>query len=1201
MTSDQCEVTAIQTQCSDITMTRCPDGKCTSSKFLCSTSKSCPLGYVVCWDGTCAKGFSQCGSPDSGQSSTCSNPNHVKCDFDGSCRANIDDCPTSGICNVDKPVKCWDNSCKESLEKCPPYQGCPEGTMACPDGTCTSTGCGTHITCSLDAQFKCSDNTCRKNPDDCPKRKDCSSKTPILCWDDTCVASRADCLPPEKCSLTEPVKCPDNICRKSVDNCKPITDCPLGFIQCSNGTCKRKLDDCEVETCPMNFPYQCKNGLCLKHGECEQDNGCPFYAPFKCKDGSCVAQHIHCNGVNPTCTTLDTQLCPDGSCLPVTMTCPAENGCPIEQPDKCANGLCINPNQEQCPIPVCPQATPIKCLNGQCVVSSSNCLTTYDLSSTVSCSGEIICADGTCVYTPEECKPTSPCPLGYEMCDDGSCRSSKKYCPLAKTCPIERPIRCDDGSCSGSLETCLNASGCPTINPFKCPNTGICLGSSDKCIQYENNLNKANGCNKSIPLKCPNGSCVTKLSECNINPCANEDETPCPNTGKCVTDLRECTSTECEEGLIRCIDGTCKATKEECLNSIQCPLNKPFRCINGTCQTYPYIFGALNETIQNSSCNMGIQCPDYKPYLCADGSCEKKSSFCKSLLDCPSDLPYRCFDRACVSSYDQCINNNIRCPAKNPILCPITGNCVDNFYDCFKFTCPKSLPNQCANGKCTASPRECVINSVTQQPLCAEGDAVCYDGSCRPSMDQCPIFPGCIDPKSPYKCKDGSCVASQSECSTAPITCDKGLNLCEDGICRATCPAYFGCPSTSPLHCPSGKCVKQFSECAGESNCPLDTPFRCFDGSCSATTASCKSTKRSFGNEAIIFVYPEIDAYADLVITDNNDRIADLKVPSNAFSKRETKYNSEINANETLIFKSRAIISVKTIPTSIIRSSRSTYTITKQEEVNQVFPFCDYSNNLTLEYEYAVLSPALNITLDDSYKFNSELILGFAYDFPSISGEKILNPLLDVCLGKLNTTTNMWQCVDTTKVTQYTANYELHGSIISPGIYAVIFSPEEDMSELEQVPNFFFQYIFIILGSAFGLAILVIISIYAFWRIYRYRGKYKETREESKKFEIKMQEMTFMGANYHLGQSLGDTLDKVIYTNNPCYKVNREDSRSTRIEELESLQESMLKRQKQLERNNEELKKRFDTISHEVNRLKEYKDELTKSNNRDIE
>jgi len=64
--------------------------------------------------------------------------------------------------------------------------------------------------------------------------------------------------------------------------------------------------------------------------------------------------------------------------------------------------------------------------------------------------------------------------------------------------------------------------------------------------------------------------------------------------------------------------------------------------------------------------------------------------------------------------------------------------------------------------------------------------------------------------------------------------CTTGTSRCEDGICRAICPAYNGCPSDKPLTCANGYCAKDMAECAGESRCPSTKPFRCVNNQCAA-------------------------------------------------------------------------------------------------------------------------------------------------------------------------------------------------------------------------------------------------------------------------------------------------------------------------------------------------------------------------------
>lgn len=304
ITAEECEKPAENTRCIGRSMVRCSDGTCKSSKFLCTTPKTCPIGKVLCFNGICADYYQDCLSKSTiDRSTTCSSIGKLRCELDGSCRNDINDCPTSVICPVERPVKCWDNSCKENIHKCPPYQTCPINFLECPNGTCIYSkdgkggSCGTMITCSLDAPFKCKDNTCKRTPNDCESNDDCPTEKPVLCWDGSCVSNRIDCIKLSDCDISKPVRCPDFQCRSSVEECKEISGCPLGFVRCDDKTCKRKSSDCNVAKCPINFPFMCKLGNCVKNiEECDvEETACPFYAPIKCENSSkCVDKQELC-------------------------------------------------------------------------------------------------------------------------------------------------------------------------------------------------------------------------------------------------------------------------------------------------------------------------------------------------------------------------------------------------------------------------------------------------------------------------------------------------------------------------------------------------------------------------------------------------------------------------------------------------------------------------------------------------------------------------------------------------------------------------------------------------------------------------------------------------------------------------------------------------------------------------------------------
>merc|ERR1712216_547329 len=106
-------------------------------------------------------------------------------------------------------------------------------------------------------------------------------------------------------------------------------------------------------------------------------------------------------------------------------------------------------------------------------------------------------------------------------------------------------------------------------------------------------------------------------------------------------------------------------------------------------------------------------------------------------------------------------------------------------------------------------------------------------------------------------------------------------------------------------------------------------------------------------------------------------------------------------------------------------------------------------------------------------------------------------------------------------------------------------------------------------------------------RIYRYRGKYKETYDKKKNKEKKIIELSNVNTNV-IGQTLGDNLDNIIFTNNPSYKVEKFETKSNRTMELENLQESIQKRYRTLEGNHALLEKAKATSENELKRIKEY-------------
>ena len=1211
---NNCKAATLGTKCSDASTVRCPDGSCASSKFLCPTLMTCPTGYEKCWDGNCVP-HGDCDQLSSGQDPLCYTTGQLLCQFDFSCVENIKYCATGIVCPVDKPVRCWDNSCREQAANCPEFQNCPSGLTPCPDGSCGLGSCGTHITCSDEAPFRCFDNTCRQNPEDCPSQPSCSSETPILCWDGRCLAERGECLSPSTCDAIYPVKCPNGLCSKDQASCKAEEDCPSEFVKCSDGTCRKKLAYCPEEACAVNLPYKCKNGLCVSDEKyCDKDNGCPFNLPQKCSNGTCVSEDAKCETYK--CPT-GKKLCPDGSCLDKKVVCPSINGCPSDTPFRCADGSCVNLKKTSCTIPICDATIPIKCFDGTCVETSSYCPTERKTSE----SGLVICANGQEANSYDECKPLSVCEEGEVRCGDGTCRSKSDECPPANTCP-DGQVRCERGSCADNAESCPEKNGCPASMPKKCEKSGYCIKTSQTCEDVEKDFTESNGCSGSTPYKCTRtNKCVATSSECTIETGCKTGELMCDD-GTCTKNFMQCGDSEVcgtsvPEACPYPFDIVCSATVDTCVNYVNCPLNAPNRCTNGECKKYPY----KRYQGDTDGCEVGVACPSYKPYVCADGSCVEKSSFCKSFSSCDDTTPYLCFDRTCAATKDECDKQeHQKCPAKNPVLCP-NGKCVSSIFDCSYDTCPYWYPIHCVSGKCTTKPSECSKLKYDYEQekyidynLCEAGESVCYDASCRTKFNDCPIYPGCGSTEEPYKCLDGGCAVAKENCTDGnnpeSFTCAEGKTLCMDGICRENCTEveYYGCPNDQPLLCPNGRCVSLLQECVGESGCDsTDYPFRCIDGTCVSAISECKSAFREFGTTNVsISIFPQMEIDADLIIGKDNALIGSIQVPSDSITIVGTSSDEKKQGATTQI-------SLRSVPRSEISDTYTYYNKTRMDDLKSVYPYADEGNNMTLTYEYAVLSPAVKLTLRDpkTTEISGKILLTLLFDFPhnheNINKSKTvyeeddtmkryttlqLDYLKDACLAILDEEKRLWNCTGYNVNVEDLNNLQLTGELNKEGIYAVILSTRPNTHLLYITPNWLLAHLKEVTTAILILLFLIGFGFYIFIRIYRYRLKYKGTKEVYKGFEVELSELQDKSVTGRQGQTYGDVKEGIIYTDNIAFKSQIDSDARKKNTQLEKLFDAFTKRLRLLERNNALLKSQYESMKTEYNRLNDYKNSL---------
>lgn len=1204
---DTCEETA----CEKIT---CWDNSCADKRDECPSVISCSeTGSVRCSDNSCVSNKDECA-----EYKECPNFIPYKCS-NGDCKKNEEDCPKLITCPVTFPYLCNDGSCKQNKGECTESETqttCADNSLTrCADGTCTSAQflCPTLKTCPVNMVL-CYNGVCANSVEDCFSNQQvlksggsCSSSAKIMCpYTSTCVDYIEDCPTATICPLSKPVKCWDGSCKESITKCASFSKCPESMIECPDGSCASSTCGTLI-TCSVDAPYKCLDNTCKKNPlDCPEVEDCPEDNPYFCWDGTCKALREDCTSTD-ACNTSAPVKCPDNMCRGRVTECSAIDTCPTGFTYISKSGICSSNYNDEDSLDddsaYCPQETPIKCLDGLCVRSHSYCRSSY-VENLVE-NNKFRCANGIIVENGTNCQATYACEDGKIKCDDNTCVDSRDKCSGINTCPSNIPHRCSNGMCALDSNECLNSSGCPVKHNYKCQNTGLCVSSVADCKSTSSDFPLANGCTSNTPLRCTTGQinkCVSKLDDCEIEYCTNPEEPVfCGDSGQCAANFRACLQkpTSCDTNQVTCPDKSCKSSLEECNNQDGCPMQRPFRCLDGTCKKFPTLWNP--DGIDEESCDIGIKCPDYKPYLCADGSCVEKTIFCSSLHQCTSSKPNMCFDRSCSSKNCSSLVN--KCPLKNPILCPINGKCVDTIFDCFEHNCPNVKPIKCASGICTNSPQECQITSLT----CEDNEFTCYDGSCRAKESDCPKYKGCSDFDAPYKCLNGSCQIDKESCTddidltkeeTNPDKKEQqaeyraileklsiGKVLCEDGIYRSNCPSYNGCNNKKPLLCSNGFCVADIAECAGISNCNLDTPFRCIDGTCESEISSCPKIKKlQYYDSTTVFVHRGSEYDLNMLVSDENEVIGSLYIPNNNF----------LNENEESVL---SYLKYKVHAKSIFSTTKVNYDQTRRDDIVLVYPFGDQEETYSLEYEYSILSPVIEIlsitenNISNSLTFKSPLSLSLAYDFPELKDDNmklILDPHIDLCLGVFNSSSNSFTCTDSTIVTTNFSFRELIAQVSSSGYYAVILNPKADNTLLEFEENFIMEN-FIILSIVFGsLLIVFIVGFYVFIRIYRYREKYKFTRQNTQKIENQMQEMQNLGSS-HLGQTIGDSIDNIIYTDNPFYKVTKAEEKSARIIELEDLYFKYQKRHKQLETNSNLFDKKIEMLSEEIDRLNEYK------------
>ena len=180
-----------------------------------------------------------------------------RCSFDGSCRNDIDDCPTAPFCPLNIPFYCFNNGqCQVSKSNCPTDNYCPKGMFLCQDGNCSTSGfCGTQKTCTETFPIKCIDGSCRKSPEDC-EFFECPHENQTMChFTSSCISNYSLCQNVSSCPIDSPIKCPNDDCVSSHENCD----------------LKTSTFDVHSKKCE-NQKFKCPGGLCV-----DSKIECPSY------------------------------------------------------------------------------------------------------------------------------------------------------------------------------------------------------------------------------------------------------------------------------------------------------------------------------------------------------------------------------------------------------------------------------------------------------------------------------------------------------------------------------------------------------------------------------------------------------------------------------------------------------------------------------------------------------------------------------------------------------------------------------------------------------------------------------------------------------------------------------------------------------------------------------------------------------------
>lgn len=401
-----------------------------------------------------------------------------------------------------------------------------------------------------------------------------------------------------------------------------------------------------------------------------------------------------------------------------------------------------------------------------------------------------------------------------------------------------------------------------------------------------------------------------------------------------------------------------------------------------------------------------------------------------------------------------------------------------------------------------------------------EKPALCSDGICRESYEECEIVHGCTNNQLPLMCPSGNCVNSFEDCSDKSYECVVAQHMrCPDGYCRFDCSGIRtnGCDMDAPYFCPGGKCVKYAIQCT-DFRCPgFDEPFMCDNLTCKKNPLSCPESQTSMmidvstSQTTLNYNDHNKNVYTVWYSGQNNDLA--LKFYYTGNSLFYNKYTAGFSKfREKSLEEYSGILTFKPIPYSDYKDSQMLYEkIDLQIELLTSIIFAKEFQKLTA-YEF-VRSAVFHYYIEgfeyNHFVYTQNTSVQMRYTkldgYPSSSAKQedkeevssydlhydLTKPEQIYCLGYYDIRQKTWFCVGR-RIYNY-SDHLIEYRLPMPGIYAVLFYPIPNIVDSEPC-SFICQNKKAILSSLLlilPIALLVILYIKDYVKLL-----YKKTKDD---------------------------------------------------------------------------------------------------------